>query len=48
MKFLHWIIAQVVEKLGDNSPSQNSSATLSEFIGLSPESSFPPTLICHH
>ena len=44
MKLLNWMIAQEVEKLGGDPPSPNSSATLSEFIGPSPESSFPPTL----
>ena len=43
MMFLNWVIAQVVEKLDGDPPSPNSSATLSEFIGPSPESSFPHT-----
>ena len=43
MKFLNWVIRHVIEKLGGNPPSPNSSATLSEFICPSPESSFPPT-----
>ena len=41
MKFLNWLISQVVEKLGGDSPSPNSSATLDEFIGILPETSFP-------
>ena len=43
MKFLNSVIAQVVEKVGGDPPSPNSSATLSEFIDTSLESSFPPT-----
>ena len=43
MKLLNQVIAQVVEKMSGNPPSLNPSATLSKFIGPSPESCFPPT-----